>query len=102
MGTLWDWFVGMDWTQPVTARGVLVGIIAGCIIGSLYEAVAQKMRDVRDVKKRLEGIRKARWVAIRAFVGLGLIAVVAVLFMVGHDKPATGGETAPPPASTGR
>lgn len=101
MGALWDWFVGMDWAQPVTARGVLVGMIAGCIIGALFEAVAQKYRDVRDVKKRLDGTRKARWVAIKTFAGLGLLAVIAAAFMIGHDKPATG-NTSPPPASTGR
>lgn len=99
MGTLWDWFTGMQWQLPVTPRGVLVGFIAGCIVGALFEAAAQAMRDVRVTKKRLEANRTARWTAMKVFAGIGILAVVAVLFMIGHDKPAAGQPQ--PPAVTG-
>src|SRR3954452_22947765 len=99
MGRLWDWFTGMNWALPTTPRGVLVGFIAGCIVGALFAAVTQAMRDVRVTKKRLETNRKARWTAMKVFAGVGILAVVAVLFMIGHDRAATGQPQ--PPAVTG-
>lgn len=87
MGALWDWFVGLNWSLPVTPRGVLVGIVGGCIIGALFEAVAQRMRDVRDLRKRLDNTKAARWKAVRVFAGLGVLAVTAVVFAIGHDAP---------------